>query len=232
MGKKKQTITHSQTLGIIWISAALLLIAAVVFFSSRRAPDMTSEEATKVERKEFLTVKEDSVYRSYNQKRHNKQRNNRYRQENTSFYTTVAPTPTKQPLAVELNGADTLTLQLLHGIGPAYAHRIVRYREKLGGFVCTDQLLEVYGFTPELLDHIRPFLTLDTTVLRHININTIELKQLARHPYMEYYQARDIVRLRTLGTRFHSVDDLRAIPSMADSTLLKITPYLDFSDSL
>ena len=147
----------------------------------------------------------------------------------STFYSTVAPAPRKQPLVVELNSADTLTLQLLHGIGPAYARRIVRYRERLGGFVSTEQLLEVYGFTPELLEHIRPSLRLDSSAIERIPINSIELKQLARHPYVEYYQARDIVRLRSLGTLFHSADDLRAVPSMADSTLQRLLPYLDFS---
>ncbi|MBQ9417264.1 MAG: helix-hairpin-helix domain-containing protein, partial [Bacteroidales bacterium] len=125
--------------------------------------------------------------------------------------------------------ADTLTLQLINGIGPAYARRIVRYRDRLGGFIRTTQLLEVRGFTPELLDHIAPCLRLDTTRIQRLPINSATLKQLIRHPYMEYYLARDIIALRNSGTHFSSVADLRAIPSMADSTLHKLLPYLDFS---
>ena len=177
----------------------------------------------------ILNTKEDSVYHSRHKKAYNHQRNSN-KNIDTTFYTTLPPAPTKQPLMVELNSADTLTLQLLHGIGPAYARRIVRYREKLGGFVSTRQLMEVYGFTPELLDHIGPHLELDTSILRKIDINSVELKQLAKHPYVEYYQARDIVRLRNSGFRFHSADDLRAIPSMADSTLTRLVPYLDFTE--
>ena len=119
-------------------------------------------------------------------------------------------------------------MQLLHGIGPAYARRIVRYRERLGGFVSTDQLLEVYGFTPELLDHIRPHLTLDTGNLRKINVNTLALKQLIKHPYMDYYFARDLVNLRSRGVTFSSPDDLRAVPSCSDTLLMRLLPYLEF----
>lgn len=230
MSKKQQGLTHSQTLGIIWLSAALLLIAAIVFFSSRHTTKPTHDDSITPPAEEILTAKEDSVYRS----RRNDNRNNHIvneKQPTSPRYTTTPPPPTKQPLMVDLNSADTLTLQLLHGIGPTFAHRIVRYRERLGGFVDTSQLLEVYGFTPELLSHISPHLRLDTTAITHIYINTIGLKELARHPYVEYYQARDILRLRSLGTRFHSVDDLRAVPSMADSTLKRILPYLIFSDS-
>lgn len=117
---------------------------------------------------------------------------------------------------------------LLHGIGPTFASRIVRYRERLGGFVDKRQLLEVYGFTPDLLNHIAPSLTLDSSQVKRLPINTIGLKQLIRHPYIEYYQARDLVVLRNHGVLFQSLDDLRAIPSMADSTLQRLQPYLDF----
>lgn len=232
MGRKRQGPTHSQTLGIIWLSAALLLLAVIVFFSSRHAVESTPDDSSATLHEEILTTKEDSVYRTRRQYRYNQQKPKEKHPTKPSFYTTVPPAPTKQPLSVELNSADTLTLQLLHGIGPAYASRIVRYRDRLGGFVSTSQLLEVYGVTPELVDHLSPHLRLDTGAIRRIHINTIDLKALARHPYVEYYQARDIVRLRSLGIRFHSADDLRAVPSMADSTLQRLLPYLDFGDTL
>ncbi len=129
---------------------------------------------------------------------------------------------------VELNSADSTTLQLLHGIGPAFARRIVRYREKLGGFSNKEQLLEVYGFTPSLLEHIEPYLQLDSSNLRKINVNSIELKQLIKHPYTEYYFARDLVNLRSHGVTFTCPDDLRAIPSCTDTMLSRLLPYLDF----
>ena len=231
MSDKKPGLTHSQTLGIIWLSAAFVIILAVAFFSKKGTPTGATNDTSRVVQEEILTQKEDSVYRT----RYRKQTFSRPRHERVSdsFYTNVPPPPTKQPLKVELNNADTLTLQLLHGIGPAYARRIVSYRERLGGFTSTDQLLEVYGFTPELLAHILPYLQLDSSNINHININTIPLKKLSRHPYMEYYQARDIVRLRSLGTVFRSADDLRAVPSMTDSTLERLLPYIDFrSDTL
>lgn len=231
MSTKKQGPTHSQILGIIWLSAALLIIAAVVFFSSRLTEKEAQTDSCERLHEELLVEKEDSAYhsrRTYHYKSH------KYKEKpqiNDSFYSNTPPVPKKQPLRIELNSADTLTLQLLHGIGPVFARRIVSYRDRLGGFVRPSQLLEVYGFTPDLLSHISPHLQLDSTAIKHININTISLKQLAKHPYIEYYQARDIIRLRNNGTLFHHADDLRAIPSMADSTLHRLLPYLDFSDS-
>ena len=147
---------------------------------------------------------------------------------NDRGYNTQYSTYKRQPLSVELNTADTMTLQLLHGIGPAYSRRIVRYREKLGGFTSKEQLLEVYGFTPELLNHIAPHITVDTLAVSKISINSVTLKQLIKHPYIEYYQARDIIELRNHGVRYNNADDLRAVPSMADSTLQRLLPYISF----
>lgn len=241
MSKKSNKPLNSQTLGIIWFSIGLLIITGIAFFSHMSGRQPNEDTQPTATDSIILTQKEDSVYASRrveksDAKRHTwtKQDRDGDKQKSREHYATKelyynTPTPQrKQPLTVELNGADSLTLQLLHGIGPAYARRIVRYRERLGGFVSTDQLLEVYGFTPELLTHIRPHITLDTTAIKPISINSIGLKELSRHPYIEYYQARDIITLRRKGVTFSSADDLRAVPSMADSTLRRILPYLDF----
>jgi DNA uptake protein ComE-like DNA-binding protein len=105
----------------------------------------------------------------------------------------------------------------------------VRYRDRLGGFVATEQLLEVYGFTPELLAHIAPHLALDSTIHSRMPVNSIPLKQFIKHPYVDYYFARDIVNLRSRGVTFSTPDDLRAVPSCTDTMLSKLLPYLDFT---
>ena len=246
MAKKKHWLLHSQISGTIWFAVALIAILAFVFFffpQSRNTSEQDSKEQNNIA---DLQKKEDSVYHSrhnqYNSQSFSKypsQNRISYPSQNSSqrtypsnktsdYYTTEPPAPTRQPLVVELNGADTTTLQLLHGIGPAFARRIVKHRERLGGFVSTDQLLEVYGFTPELLAHIRPHLRLDTGALQKISVNTMTLKQLIKHPYMEYYFARDLVNLRSRGVVFSAPDDLRAIPSCTDTMLTRLLPYLDF----
>lgn len=46
---------------------------------------------------------------------------------------------------LSLNEADTTALKKIPGIGSWYASRIVRYRERLGGFISTAQLSEIEG---------------------------------------------------------------------------------------
>lgn len=230
MASKKIGLTHSQVLGILWISIGLVLIVGAAVFL-RKDGEEQPEAAENQVLNDTISQKMTPAQRADHDRRDggSARRNARYKPLSDSAYSTMTPRKDRPPLMVEINSADTLTLQLLHGIGPAFAGRIVRYRDRLGGFVDKEQLLEVYGFTPELLDHISPHVCVDTTRLRRIAINSIGLKQLIKHPYIGYYQARDIVRLRNGGTAFTSADDLRAVPSMEDSTLERLSPYLDFA---
>ena len=225
--------THSQIVGIIWVSILLLLFAGITFFMKNRGDSKEEKADSALAIMANLKQKEDSVYQ-----KKSKDHTTRYaraswtnstaKQGNSqSAYDSVRPAR-RQPLVVELNSADTTTLQLLYGIGAERARRITRYRERLGGFRNTGQLLEVYGITPKLVADLEPHLTIDTTSIRRIEINNIGLKQLIRHPYIEYYQARDIIRLRDKGQTFRTADDLRAVSSMADSTLERLLPYIDF----
>lgn len=234
MGKRKEGFTRSQWIGIIWVSVSLVIIMAIGFFSSRRTSETGENDTIETRYIKKSPQYKGTKYRNRYNHRDNRQINTKQTTAERSFdsnmYSTQPAPVRRQKLVVELNSADTLTLQLLKGIGPTYARRIVRYRDRLGGFTNIEQLLEVYGFTPELLEYISPSLTLDTTDIRRIDINTVELKQLIKHPYIEYYQARDIVWLRNKGQVFRCADDLRAVPSMSDTTLERLLPYISFDE--
>ena len=226
-GDKKKQPLHSQVVGIVWISISLLFIVALAIFLPHKGKPQAETDSIQAQNTTLLDQKEDSVYHSRYQKHHNKQIAKRKDIGSRETFDTVRPAK-RQPLTVELNSADTLTLQLLRGIGPTYAQRIANYRERLGGFYSKAQLLEVYGITPKLLTDIAPCINVDSLALRKIHINTIPLKQLTKHPYIEYYQARDIVKLRNNGVIFRTADDLMAVPSMTDSTLARLLPYISF----
>lgn len=56
---------------------------------------------------------------------------------------------------VDVNTADSATLQTLPGIGPVLADRIVAWREEHGAFADVDALLDVPGIGPAVLGQIR-----------------------------------------------------------------------------
>ncbi|MDY6055448.1 ComEA family DNA-binding protein [Micrococcus sp.] len=60
---------------------------------------------------------------------------------------------------VDLNRADSTTLQTLPGVGPAMAERIIAYREGVGPFTGLQDLDAVPGIGPATLDRLRAHVT-------------------------------------------------------------------------
>lgn len=61
---------------------------------------------------------------------------------------------------ININLANADRLRELPGIGPAYAQRIIDWRNKYGAFTSAEQLLEIHGIGPVRLEEIRPLITL------------------------------------------------------------------------
>lgn len=132
----------------------------------------------------------------------------------------------KKELMVELNAADTFDLQQLRGIGPSFANRIVRYRDRLGGYFEKSQLLEVFGMDAEryrmICDHVKA----DTSFVKKIDLNTVTFKELLRHPYFPFEITRSIMIYRKEHGKINHVEELEDIKFMNDSLFRKIKPYV------
>lgn len=131
------------------------------------------------------------------------------------------------PLYIELNTADTLEITKIKGIGRGYARRIISYRNLLGGFHSVDQLAEVYGFPPDLLESIRQTVWVDTLLVNKLNINLVEYQTLKAHPYLTNYQAKAIIYYRETMQNFKSLDEMVKHKLIDEETLQKIRPYLE-----
>lgn len=77
----------------------------------------------------------------------------------------VSGTETSSPLdcsRVNINTASAATLdECLPGIGPAYAQRIIEYREAHGGFKSIEEIQEVRGIGPKTFEKIKDQITVD-----------------------------------------------------------------------
>jgi competence protein ComEA len=61
---------------------------------------------------------------------------------------------------IDINTAGIAELDELPGIGDVLAGRIIDYRETNGPFTSVDQLADIEGISPRLVDQIRPFVTI------------------------------------------------------------------------
>ena len=125
---------------------------------------------------------------------------------------------------LELNTVDSLTLQRIPGIGPLRAQKIVEYRERLGGFYSVSQLAEIQAVPNE----VAPWLRVDKELVKKLNVNTMSVAELARHPYMGFARAKAIAEYRRTHGRIVGAAVLAFLPEFTEASLERLKPYLEY----
>lgn len=126
---------------------------------------------------------------------------------------------------IVLNTADTVALRKVPGVGPHFARKIVEYRERLGGYYRVQQLLEIDDF-PE--SAVAFFIIPDDSTLRKMNINRLSLNELKRHPYINFFQAREIIDYRRLHGRINHLHDLSLSRDFPPEAIERLEPYVEY----
>ena len=126
---------------------------------------------------------------------------------------------------IDINTATEEEWIELKGIGETLAKRIVKYRDKIGGFYSIQQLKEVYGIKPEVLESITPQLKIHPKNIQKISIAISDYQSLAKHPYLNNYFAKLIINKRSTG-EIQSVNDLQYV--LPDSVYQKIINYVEW----
>jgi len=129
---------------------------------------------------------------------------------------------------IELNGADSAKLTEIRGIGPSFAVRIARYRNRLGGFYDKEQLKEIFGVDSLKYAEIKDQVSVNPAKVNRININTISFDQLRIFPYLGYKQVNAIIQYRVQHGNYASIADMKNIAILDEGILSKIEPYLNF----
>lgn len=130
---------------------------------------------------------------------------------------------------IPLAEADSVVLQIVPGIGPALASRLIKYQVRLGGFHSPEQLGEVYGVSAELVDRIWEYFEFRPEITKKLPVNSSTVAELAEHPYISYGQAKVLVAYREQHGAFGTKDDLKQIKIFTEEWIDQINPYLDFA---
>ncbi|MGB3776974.1 MAG: helix-hairpin-helix domain-containing protein [Tunicatimonas sp.] len=129
---------------------------------------------------------------------------------------------------LDINVADTSSLKRLPGIGTTLSARIVKYRQLLGGFHRLEQLQEVYNMSEHGAASLRTeaYIAEGNQVTR-LNINLLDAKTLAQHPYISWEVARAVVNHRRDYGNYQALEDLREVYLIDEELFAKLTPYLE-----
>ncbi|MFD2099559.1 ComEA family DNA-binding protein [Flagellimonas iocasae] len=127
----------------------------------------------------------------------------------------------------DLNKATAEELKTINGIGETLSNRIVKFRDRLGGFLVNEQLYDVYGLEPSVVEKaLRQFQVNTVPNIEKINVNTSTAQQLAQLIYIDNNLAREIVSYRETHGAFTSLNELKNLKSFPADRIERIKLYL------
>jgi comEA protein len=134
LSERKNIFSRGDILAVLILIACLLLGGALIILqkSSRQLPPELLIETVK-------------------------QASNKHQESAPSSSRESAP----MRLLININSAPSDSLELLPGIGPVFASRIIDYREAHGAFESLDELTCITGIGPKTLDKIEKYITLE-----------------------------------------------------------------------
>lgn len=102
---------------------------------------------------------------------------------------------------VDINLADSAAFDALPGIGGYFARKMVEHRELLGGYSCTEQLMDIYHFDAEKYDALKDLICCSPPS-EPFHLWSLPVEDLRKHPYIRSYStARAIVLFRENNSR-------------------------------
>lgn len=220
------TFNRKEQRGIlVLVSILFVLVVAYAVIPSvipQKPPDFSQfENEISVFEKEMKM--EDSLENSRNQKKLYFRSGFRYMNKDSGGLGKSKP---KELIIIELNSADTFELQRLRGIGSSFAKRIVKYRERLGGFTDKSQLLEVFGMDTVRYNGVKGNLIANKDSIHKININNVTFKDLMKHPYFPFGITKAIILYRKDHKVFKNIGELKNIQGINDSIYGKLKVYV------
>ncbi|MEN1784994.1 MAG: helix-hairpin-helix domain-containing protein [Bacteroidota bacterium] len=130
---------------------------------------------------------------------------------------------------IDLNTVTKAQLMTINGIGEKLSTRILKFRNRLGGFVVNEQLYDVYGLTPEVVQRtLAQFQVLQPPEIDRININVASIEELATLVYLGYDLAEKIVAYREDHGAYRSFDDLFNVVGFSVNKQKRIALYLSY----
>ena len=111
---------------------------------------------------------------------------------------------------VDLNLADSAAFDALPGIGGWFAKAMIQYRERLGGYSCPEQLMEIRNFDREKYDALSDLICVDPANVRPYPLWELPEEQLRRHPHIGPSAHAMVLFRQTFPRSDWTIDKLKA----------------------
>lgn len=138
--------------------------------------------------------------------------------------------PKKEKLEIlDINQATKEDLMKIYGIGEGLSTRILSQKEILGSFVSMEQMKDIWGLSPEVINELNShFKVVVPLNMKKINVNEASIKELAQFTYFKYGLAKQIVTYRSMNGNFNNIEDLIKIKDFPVEKAKIISLYLEF----
>lgn len=151
-------------------------------------------------------------------------------QSNSNFL--KKPNKSNTNVSFDINIATLDQLKKIKGIGDILSKRIIKFRDKLGGFISKSQYSEVYGLKNEVVEELSKYSFITKTFSsKKIFLNKATIKDLVSHPYIKYENAIAIVRHIEQKGIFKSKKDFAEFCEKTNLNYTKIEPYISIENS-
>ena len=95
----------------------------------------------------------------------------------------------------------------------------------MGGFLQLEQLSEIRGLKPEIIELVIKYLEINKEVKR-LALNSITYEVLKQHPYLTWNKANSIIKMRNQKGGFKELMELKESVLIDEETYKKLLPYV------
>jgi competence protein ComEA len=134
--------------------------------------------------------------------------------------------PPKAVVILSVGSLDSASLVNLPGIGPFFAHHVMKYEKSLGGFYCKEQLWEIFKMNEEVFGILCKHIDFSKPRIRKISLNAADFNSLSRHPYIDKWQANSILKIRKQIGGYQTVKEILKSHLIRQEDFVKLEPYV------
>lgn len=130
---------------------------------------------------------------------------------------------------IDINLASQEDLIKVYGIGQGLSERILKQKEALGGFISMEQMNDVWGLSPEVIEKLNAQFKIGVIPsVKKVKINDASAKELQLFPYFRYPLNKEIVTYRSMNNGILNADDLIKIKGFPVDKVKIIDKYLEY----